>query len=101
MRMTFETQRRNVGPGWQPLIENLHAELTSRLGMYEVHQIKEKFGGLRYYTDVRYDSPEGKLIEQAEAASYGICEQCGTTEDVSTGGQRYVLTLCPKCREAK
>lgn len=37
--------------GWYPLIINLNDELTNIDPNYELCQVKEKFGGLRYYWD--------------------------------------------------
>lgn len=38
------------GPGWHQLLVELDTTLARIEPGYEVHQIKEKFGGLRYYT---------------------------------------------------
>lgn len=45
----FDSQRSNVGIGWQPLVDSIHMELVQIDPDYKVEQIKEKFGGLRYY----------------------------------------------------
>lgn len=99
---SFEQQRGGVGPGWQPLIEKLDADLRA-IAPYEVFQIKEKFGGLRFYADVYSDDPwsgrGAELIAAAEEASYRTCEDCGATEDVTTEGPGWVRTLCPDCRD--
>jgi len=57
-------------------------------------QVKEKFGGLRYYmtcgSDQIYD-----LISEAEALSYKTCEECGNPgEERDTG---WIKTLCTEC----
>ena len=59
-------------------------------------QVKEKFGGLRFYmtcgTDEIYD-----LIEKAEALSYKTCEECGQPgEEKPTS---WIRTLCDGCYE--
>jgi hypothetical protein len=36
-------------PGWYPMIARLDDDISTLLPHYEVHQVKEKFGGLRYY----------------------------------------------------
>jgi len=38
-------------PGWYPIIVELDAALTALDPNYEVHQVKEKYGTLRYYCD--------------------------------------------------
>ncbi len=35
--------------GWYPLLVELDEQLQALLPVYVIHQIKEKFGGLRYY----------------------------------------------------
>lgn len=58
-----------------------------------VRQVKEKFGGLRFYmnnaTEKQYD-----YVNFAENLSYRICEECGTMKDVMTYGIGWNKTLC-------
>jgi hypothetical protein len=82
------------GRGWQglylPLIARCQAEGVP------IHQVKEKFGGLRFY--VGGGSPElEQAIEEAETLSYKTCEDCGTTEGVETKGE-WIRSLCSGCR---
>jgi NMD protein affecting ribosome stability and mRNA decay len=88
-----------VGEGWRPLVEKLVDDITAIDPTIEISQIKEKFGGLRFYvwgaTEEIFD-----LIEKAEEESYKICENCGTRENVTTKGG-WILTLCDECREKK
>lgn len=59
-------------------------------------QVKEKYGGLRFYVN-RYDDYVDGLISMAESMSYKICEYCG-----NPGKQNYegwIITLCSPCRE--
>ncbi len=65
-----------VGPGWFPLITELDARLAEIKPDYEVHQVKEKFGGLRYYIGSENDEMRNLIIE-AEERSYTICEISG------------------------
>lgn len=60
-------------------------------------QVKEKFGGLRFYVDGGTERHRA-YISFAEAMSYTICETCGTTKDVhqTTG---WVHTTCVPCAE--
>jgi hypothetical protein len=97
----FEQERKNVGPGWQPLIEALHRDLSAVAPGYEIMQIKEKFGGLRYYivlinnvTDAQRRAAY-ELVDTAERASQTICEECGTTEGVTnSAAYGWYRTLC-------
>lgn len=63
----------------------------------EIYQIKEKFGGLRFYTS--YTTPElDEMINNAEDWSFLICENCGSPVNVTTKGPKWITTLCDKCR---
>lgn len=70
--------------GWDEIVEALHLALVEAYPDYKVHQIKEKFGGLEYYTDIPYDSePARTLIATAHNEALGVCQSCGThTSDV-------------------
>ncbi len=54
-------------------------------------QVKEKFGGLRFYVD-RSDSVVDALISMAESMSYRTCEVCGSPGKSRNGG--WIRTLC-------
>lgn len=91
-----------VGDGWRDLIANLAEKLDTialtmpleaRKGIY-LQQIKEKFGGLRFYLSQGTD-PMFNAIQEAEAASYHICEECGATGRRRNGS--WLRTLCDKC----
>lgn len=64
----------------------------------EILQVKEKFGGLRFYTSGSNDFFNG-MVAMAEAASYRICEQCGKPGKPRSGG--WILTLCDDCEKAR
>lgn len=66
----------------------------------EATQIKEKFGGLRFYTNYGDDEIFG-IIRFAEHLSYKICEFCGTLENVKVRNKGWIFTLCDKCYEEK
>ena len=59
-------------------------------------QVKEKFGGLRFYTKGG-DAVTQAYIEFAESLSYNICEACGSTKDV-TASQGWITIRCAECR---
>jgi hypothetical protein len=61
-----------------------------------VAQVKEKFGGLRFYCD-NTDDVIDAFIMFAEHMSFGICAACGTNQNVTTKG-RWRMSLCGKCR---
>ena len=60
-------------------------------------QVKEKFGGLRFYmtcgTDEIFD-----LIDEASEASYKTCEECASG-DATQNDVGWIRTLCVPCRE--
>ena len=60
-----------------------------------ISQVKEKFGGLRFYTYGGNDYVRG-MIDFAESMSYKICEDCGNPGVLSTEG--WWRTLCEPCR---
>lgn len=64
------------GPGWYNLIKNLIEDLIELGWNKEVCQVKEKFGGLRFYIN-EADSDIHSRILEAEVESYKICEESG------------------------
>jgi len=81
--------------GWYPLIQELIDKLNEFPEDIYVTQIKEKFGGLRFYigggTDKVYD-----LIHEYEEKSYKICEVCGKPGKTRERHGWY-KTVCRKC----
>ena len=57
-------------------------------------QVKEKFGGLRFYMTCETDEIY-ELIEKAEALSCKTCEVCG--EDGTRRPTSWIKTLCDDC----
>lgn len=83
------------GDGWYKIIDELSAKLEP-LGCVAV-QVKEKFGGLRFYigngSELAYD-----YINLAEEESLKTCELCG--EAGKPDNTKYwIRTLCDKCRD--
>jgi hypothetical protein len=60
-----------------------------------IGQIKEKFGGLRFYYSGG-DNSIGGMVFLAERLSYKICETCGSTKNV-TQTEGWIKTLCEDC----
>ena len=89
------------GDGWYDLIYSLCGQLLAQdpYEEFKASQVKEKFGGLRFYVDC--STPEiNRLIDVAEELSYKVCETCGSNEKVSISGLNWVKTLCKKCSDA-
>lgn len=90
------------GDGWYWLIDMLCNQIQYDIDknnepQIEAVQVKEKFGGLRFYTDITTDRQRG-MIALAENMSYSICEDCGTTKDVTQNTEEYIQSLCIECR---
>lgn len=95
------------GDGWAHLIATLCERLDTILqddpnATVNVLQVKEKFGGLRFY--YRLVSADGQMAAQvreavdlAEAASTNICESCGRPGELQSAGGWY-STKCSLCR---
>jgi hypothetical protein len=96
-----------VGTGWWPIIEKLCSnvqhhidwknEQFEKYGRGEkvkqvvVEQIKEKFGGLRFYYQGGDDTTSG-MITMAETWASASCEECGAPGKRTSGG--WIKTLC-------
>ena len=99
-----------VNPGWEPLVDALHERMLNLDPDVRVDQVKEKFGGLRYYFTSEYGREEGtigvaitKLVQMAEARSLTTCEVCGgLAMDGPTPNPRgWLNTLCPEHMEIR
>lgn len=88
------------GEGWKDLIDQLFTDLKALGWNGEIHQIKEKFGGLRAYVGGIIGEKGHKLIWAAEDESYKTCEDCGSKNELTTEGS-WVRTLCLPCRGEK
>jgi hypothetical protein len=69
-----------VADGWFDLLDTLcwrlQAETSNGGPQVVVQQVKEKFGGLRFYPKQQNDAQRG-MIDMAQALSFRICEVCG------------------------
>lgn len=90
----------DCGDGWYKLIRDLCLSIRELLKEnpiedFMVVQVKEKFGGLRFYIGAGSDKIF-KRINEAEEESYHICECCGITGKLRTD-LGWIRTLCDKC----
>ena len=87
-----------VGPGWRPSVSKLMDDLLELGWDGSVSQVKEKFGGLRFY--VGFGPTPGvtvamdDLIDKAQEQSFTICEECGEPGRTDEWGSTWVKTLC-------
>lgn len=94
----------DTGDGWYDLIDTLcatiqhHIDYGEDVPQVEAVQVKEKFGGLRFYINGGDDEIQG-MIDMAEEMSYRICETCGVPGRPNDEG--WITTLCDSCRNPK
>lgn len=81
----------SVGEGWHPLVTQLINDLFELGWDGCLMQIKEKFGGLRFYIGTGNDKIFDRLY-QAEQESYTICEECGKPGKPTDNG--WIKTVC-------
>jgi hypothetical protein len=89
----------DVDSGWYPIIKDLIEDLIKLGWDKQICQVKEKFGGLRFYINTGSDEIF-KRIHLAENQSYEICETCGEKGDMRTDLGWY-STLCNKHYEER
>jgi hypothetical protein len=83
----------SVGPGWASLIDKAFRAIEDADPPVKIFQIKEKWGGLRIYTNVMNKKVDKKLLEIMKK-SYYICEDCGNPGNLRAGER--MKTLCDK-----
>jgi len=91
-----------TGDGWRPLIEYAY-EYIAKHKCLSPAQVKEKFGGLRFYVDHDYECECAALDEWykieaiIEALSYKMCETCGAYGEPNNTG--WIRTRCSEHAE--
>lgn len=78
--------------GWKRLVEPL-IEMCNRAHV-EILQIKQKFGGLRFYVGLA-PAEVSEAIREAETRSFTICEECGERGQ-TLKRHEWLRTLCPR-----
>lgn len=73
----------------EPLIAKFEQESGSQ---FEVLQVKEKFGGLRFYVNCRQNEAISQRIGIAADESFHTCEICGQPGKLREDG--LIKTLC-------
>lgn len=91
------------GEGWWPILEKLCSNIQHHIDwknkqskvvpQVTVAQIKEKFGGLRFYYDGGDDHING-MVRMAEAWADATCEDCGAPATKQTSG--WIKNVCDK-----
>ena len=110
MRTTAMCWGFECGDGWYNIIDRLCSHLQFNIdhnnrpiGDSDVYpypqiiatQVKEKFGGLRFYTESATDR-QYDVISFVESLSEHTCEKCGSMNHIgNTRG--WIRTLCKEC----
>jgi hypothetical protein len=91
-----------VGEGWWPIVEALCTNIQHHIDWKNknavnvapvtVDQIKEKFGGLRFYYEGGDDVVDG-MVRMAEVWAELSCEECGKPGNRNSNGG-WIKTLC-------
>lgn len=95
-----------IGPGWLDIVDGALDKIFEIDPGAELHQIKEKFAGLRIYLATTEDLPRDKfdqiytLIGEAEAQAEKTCEECGKEGKVTNIGY-WMVTLCDEDKRIK
>ena len=99
-----------TGDGWYNLIDNLCATIVKTLkeegyseDTIKADQVKEKFGGLRFY--YHFEKEVSKEVQQrisevigmTEEQSFRTCEVCGKVGKLEEANSWY-STKCDECR---
>lgn len=100
VRETAEGYKDN--DGWFDLLNKLATKIEANLSKQElkdfrVLQVKEKFGGLRFYIENCDNEEVNKFIDEYEDKSYHICEICGDKGSPNQNEFGWIRTICNKC----
>lgn len=86
------------GDGWYDLLDRTCEALSKIEPVPVAEQIKEKYGGLRFYVGSATDE-QFQIIDAAETESYEICERCGAPG--RPRGKGWITTLCDECNSKR
>lgn len=75
-----------------PIVDALYAKAIEIDPDLVVEQVKEKFGGLRFYYDSDALNVIDKLVDEAEEQCWKTCEACGAPGVLRGGG--WLMTAC-------
>lgn len=96
----------DCGPGWYKIIADTNRKMRYLVPDYVVHQVKEKFGGLRYHWGAGAEDLDLILSQimtdielNAERLSKMRCEQCGGFATTRLDrGRHWFYTKCLECQ---
>jgi hypothetical protein len=79
------------GEGWKKLLDEAFTAMKALGWRGEIHQVKEKFGGLRLYCEQDGDERLFDIIRKAEDESYRIrtlCDECRAKSEKALEARR-------------
>jgi len=83
-------------PGWLSIARTCCDALQRLDPDVRIHQLKEKFGGLRVY--LKHGNAQlWTTIDAAEHLSFRTCQQCGATPASARMERHWIKTLCEEC----
>lgn len=101
MRETAMCWGFECGDGWYQILDSLCGQIQShidwrnkgenKVAQVVATQVKEKFGGLRFYYNGGDDVIDG-MVRMAESWASVTCEECGAPATTRQGG--WIRTLC-------
>ena len=101
-KWSYELFGVECGEGWkvlyQPIIDYIDKYNEDHEEKIEIHQIKEKFGGLRFYTNFKTNALRA-MIENAVERSYNVCETCGKHIDKPICENHWIYAECEECHQ--
>jgi hypothetical protein len=89
-----------IGNGWVDLVVQLDKQITQLDPDYVIDQVKEKFGGLRYYISISEGVAQEtreqiwNTIHEVEDKSVETCDLCGQPGKRLNVDGGYVATRC-------
>lgn len=99
METPYELFGIECGEGWKEALKPIFAYIEeynkNNEEKIEIHQIKEKFGGLRCYCNF-VTNELNEIIRNAEYECSNTCELCGSKENVGTT-LGWITTCCEDC----
>ena len=84
-----------VGDGWLELIKNLIQELISIGWDKNIDQVKEKFGELRFYSNLNDEMYE--IVKKYCKLSKITCDKCGLPGEIISN-KGWLRCTCENCK---
>ena len=92
----------SISPGWIGILEEIFKYCADHNCPIRAVQIKEKFGGLRFYYDVvgELSDEDSAALDKIEAKGDITCDICGEPGN-KEGSKGWIRTTCAKHKKTK